>query len=71
MIILDLPYTFDSCPKHWQNMIYRIEKFPDSGVTKREINRELKRFNARYFSVEGYVEFADEAGYNWYLLTYS
>jgi hypothetical protein len=74
MIGFKLAYRLIDCPIYWQNFIL---SFPQTGrdIAIPVLNRELKKYGARYRlgnqSVSEHIEFSDEQHLTLFVLRYS
>lgn len=69
-----LEYEFVDCPVYWQNFIRGIEPKESVGVSIASVNKELKKYSAKYIAPRTntpYIRFDDEKLMQWFKLTWS
>jgi plasmid maintenance system antidote protein VapI len=66
MFIVRLASRFDECPDAWCNMIRHLQTDVWQDVPESTINRELRKFNAKYDSDR--IIFEREADYLMWIL---
>ena len=76
MKIMELGANFYDCPVAWQNMINRIDKKDDVGLTVDRVNEVLAEFDAACFTNNlagstGFLQFNTDAGHLMFILKYS
>lgn len=73
MTKLELGPNFFNCPKCWQNFMDDIYKNtnPEYDVALLRIQRELKKYNARYRCSYDYIEFKSEKDLSFFVLRWS
>ena len=75
VIKFDLGTRMIDCPNYWANFISYININPNNDVPMRVIQRELKKFNARYrlsgSSSCDYIEFQSEKDLIFFILRWS
>ena len=75
MTRFDLGSNMKDCPKYWVNFIADINLKPGYDVPLRRLQRELKKYNARYHLAGSnpydYIEFESEKDLSFFILRYA